>query len=183
MLVVARSDAAVSPLRGPTLQAAEHALDGVSTTVEDGAEAAFADAGALRRDVWNSALRLDLLANGVGVVGAVRHDQGLARQALQQSLGRPTVRCLAAGEREGDRTAHPIGQAVDLGELPEAKRGFVLLPRHWVVERFFAWATHCRRLVKNYERYASTLTGFQAIAFVGYMLKHVADLSQMHNTL
>jgi transposase len=43
--------------------------------------------------------------------------------------------------------------------LPEAKRGFVLLPRRWVVERSFAWATRCRRLVKDYERYAQTLAG------------------------
>ena len=61
-------------------------------------------------------------------------------------------------------------------KLPEAKRGFVLLPRRWVVERSFAWATRCRRLVKDYERYAETLAGFHVIAFVGYMLKHAALL-------
>ena len=55
-------------------------------------------------------------------------------------------------------------------KLPEAKRGFVLLPRRWVVERSFVWATRCRRLVKDYERYAATLAGFHIIAFVGYML-------------
>jgi hypothetical protein len=38
------------------------------------------------------------------------------------------------------------------------------------------WATRCRRLVKDYERYAETLAGFHVIAFVGYMLKHAADL-------
>ena len=42
-------------------------------------------------------------------------------------------------------------------KLPDAKRGFVLLPRRWVVERSFAWTTRFRRLVKDYERYASTL--------------------------
>ncbi|MCJ2122043.1 transposase, partial [Methylobacterium sp. J-077] len=45
-------------------------------------------------------------------------------------------------------------------------RGFVLLPRRWVVERSFAWATRCRGLAKNYERYASTLACFLLIAFV-----------------
>ena len=63
-------------------------------------------------------------------------------------------------------------------KLPEAKRGFVLLPRRWVVERSFAWATRCRRLVKDYERYAETLAGFHVIAFVGYMLKHAAAMIQ-----
>ena len=70
------------------------------------------------------------------------------------------------------------GIALHVVKLPEAKRGFVLLPRRWVVERSFAWATRCRRLVKDYERYAETLAGFHVIAFVGYMLKHVAQMIQ-----
>ena len=70
------------------------------------------------------------------------------------------------------------GIALHVVKLPEAKRGFVLLPRRWVVERSFAWATRCRRLVKDYERYATPLAGFHVIAFVGYMLKHAAQLMQ-----
>ena len=52
------------------------------------------------------------------------------------------------------------GIALHVVKLPEGKRGSVLLPRRWVVERSFAWATRCRCLVKDYERYASTLAGF-----------------------
>ncbi len=63
-------------------------------------------------------------------------------------------------------------------KLPEAKRGFVLLPRRWVVERSFAWATCSRRLVEDYERYAETLASFHLIAFIGYMLKRAAALAQ-----
>jgi transposase len=79
------------------------------------------------------------------------------------------------GETAADAAATE-GIALHVVKLPEAKRGFVLLPRRWVVERSFAWATRCRRLVKDYERYAETLAGFHVIAFVGYMLKHAADL-------
>ena len=61
--------------------------------------------------------------------------------------------------------------------LPEAKRGFVLLPRRWVVERSFAWATRFRRLVKDYERYASTLADLHIVAFVCLMLKQAARLA------
>jgi transposase len=75
------------------------------------------------------------------------------------------------------------GIALEVVKLPQAKRGFVLLPRRWVVERSFAWATRCRRLVRDYERYAETLAGFHVVAFVGYMLKQVAILMQVHNTL
>ena len=81
----------------------------------------------------------------------------------------------------GEATAEAAaaeGITLHVVKLPEAKRGFILLPRRWVVERYFAWATRCRRLVKDYERYAETLAGFHVIAFVGYMLKHVAALIQ-----
>jgi len=32
----------------------------------------------------------------------------------------------------------------------EAKRGFILLPKRWIVERSFAWPTRLRRLAKDY---------------------------------
>jgi transposase len=60
--------------------------------------------------------------------------------------------------------------------LPEAKKGFVLLPRRWVVERSFAWATRFRRLVRDYERYASTLADLHLVAFTCIMLKQTAQL-------
>ena len=53
----------------------------------------------------------------------------------------------------------------------EAKRGFVLLPRRWVVERTFAWAARFRRLARDYERLASTLSGYHWLAFACLMLK------------
>ncbi len=61
-------------------------------------------------------------------------------------------------------------------KAPEAKRSFVLLPRRWVVERSFAWATRCRRLFKDYERYASTLSGLHMVAFVCLMLRQAGKL-------
>ena len=76
------------------------------------------------------------------------------------------------------KAAAAEGIALEVVKLPEAKRGFVLLPRRWVVERSFAWATRCRRLVKDYERYAETLAGLHVVAFVGYMLKQAANLMQ-----
>jgi transposase len=50
------------------------------------------------------------------------------------------------------KAAAAEGIKLEVVKLPEAKRGFVLLPRRWVVERSFALATRCRRLVKDYER-------------------------------
>jgi transposase len=53
----------------------------------------------------------------------------------------------------------------------EVKRGFVLLPRRWVVERSFAWAARFRRLARDYERLATTLAGYHWLAFAMLMLK------------
>ena len=58
-----------------------------------------------------------------------------------------------------------MASSLEVVKLPDAKRGFVLLPRRWVVERSFAWTTRFRRLVKDYERYASTLADLHVIAF------------------
>ena len=54
--------------------------------------------------------------------------------------------------------------------LPEAKKGFVLLPRRWVVERSFAWTARCRRLARDYERLSATLAGLHFVAFAMLML-------------
>jgi transposase len=55
-------------------------------------------------------------------------------------------------------------------KLPEAKRGFVLLPRRWVVERDFAWAARFRRLARDYERLATTLAALHFLAFACLLL-------------
>ncbi|RYG57529.1 IS5 family transposase [bacterium] len=60
-------------------------------------------------------------------------------------------------------------------KLEEAKRGFVLLPRRWVVERSFAWANRFRRLVKDYERLPETLKGLHFLAFACLMLKNLVQ--------
>ena len=55
---------------------------------------------------------------------------------------------------EGEKPAEvAAAQGLELivVKLPQAKKGFVLLPRRWVVERSFAWMTRFRRLVRDYE--------------------------------
>ena len=58
----------------------------------------------------------------------------------------------------------------------EARRGFVLLPRRWVVERSFAWASRFRRLVKDYERLPETVAGLHFVAFACLMLHRAIGL-------
>ncbi len=48
---------------------------------------------------------------------------------------------------------------------PEATKGFVLLPKRWVVERSFAWLSRFRRLGRDLERLPEMLLGFHTLAF------------------
>lgn len=65
------------------------------------------------------------------------------------------------------------GIRLEVVKLPEAKRGFVLLPKRWVVERSFGWAARFRRLARDYERLAATLEGLHWLAFVCLMLTNL----------
>ena len=71
--------------------------------------------------------------------------------------------------------AHDI--QLEVIKLAEAKRGFVLLPRRWVVERSFAWATRFRRLAKDYERLPETVEGLYFVAFACLMLHRLLTLA------
>jgi transposase len=77
---------------------------------------------------------------------------------------------------QGYTGQEPAQAAADQGielhvvKLPVAKRGFVLLPKRWVVERSFAWAARFRRLARDYERLASTLEGIHYLVFACLML-------------
>ena len=74
-----------------------------------------------------------------------------------------------------DAAAHGI--RLEVVKLPGAKRGFVLLPRRWVVERSFAWAARFRRLARDYERLAETVAGLHVVAFACLMLHRLVTVA------
>jgi transposase len=65
---------------------------------------------------------------------------------------------------------------LEVVKLPTAKRGFVLLPRRWVIERSFGWIARFRRLARDYERLPETLAGLHCVAFVILILKNVEEV-------
>ena len=103
-----------------------------------------------------------------------RAQVGRLAEAVQTATGGSVELAYVDQGYTGDKpaaAAEKQGIRLEVVKLPEAKRGFVLLPRRWVVERSFAWATRFRRLVKDYEGYASTLAGLHLVAFVCLMLR------------
>lgn len=68
------------------------------------------------------------------------------------------------------------GIILEVVKLAEAKRGFVLLPRRWVVVRSFGWAVRFRRVARGYERLSETLAGLHYVAFSLLMLHKSAPL-------
>src|SRR5262252_1323433 len=73
-----------------------------------------------------------------------------------------------------DADAHHMH--LEVVKLPEAKKGFVLLPKRWVVERSHAWAARFRRLARDYAQLAETLKGLHFVAFAILMLKRFVEL-------
>lgn len=71
------------------------------------------------------------------------------------------------------KAAQKHGIELIVVKLAEAKKGFVLLPKRWIVERSFGWASRFRRLVKDYERLPETLRGLHFLAFACLMLTRV----------
>ena len=76
---------------------------------------------------------------------------------------------------EAAAAAHGI--RLEVVKLSEAKHGFVLLPRRWVVERSFAWTARFRRLARDYERAEETVAGLHFVAFAILMLARLVHLA------
>ena len=69
------------------------------------------------------------------------------------------------------------GIRLEVVKLSCAKRGFVLLPRRWVVERSFAWLARFRRLSRDYERLSTTLVGLHWLAFACLLLGNLFKIN------
>jgi len=66
---------------------------------------------------------------------------------------------------------------IEIVKRPTLAR-FEILPKRWIVERTFAWISRCRRLAKDFERYARTTAAFVRLAMIRLMVRRLAAMPQ-----
>ena len=104
---------------------------------------------------------------------------GELAEAVQEATGESVELAYVDEGYTGERPAEEAkahGMRLEVVKHEEAKRGFVLLPRRWVVERDFAWASRFRGLVKDYERLPTVLAGLHFVAFACLFLRQAIGI-------
>jgi len=154
----------------------------LQSTPESGARAGYD--GAKRRKGNKVHLAVDTLGHLLALYVTAADQQDRAQVAelakrVQVETGETVEVAFVDQGYTGDNAADAAaehGIRLEVVKLPTAKRGFVLLPRRWVVERSFGWMSRFRRLARDYERLPETLAGLHYVAFVTLMLKNVAEV-------
>jgi transposase len=159
-------------------------LDGrtLQSTVESGSRAGWD--GHKRKRGSKVHLAVDTLGYLLTLLVTPANEQERAQVAqlteqIQQVTGESVQIAFVDQGYTGDDAAQAAAEhGIDLlvVKLPEAKRGFVLLPKRWVVERSFAWAARFRRLARDYERLPETLAGLHFVAFAMLMSSRFVHL-------
>jgi len=140
----------------------------LQSTPESGARAGYD--GAKRRKGSKVHAAVDSLGHllALHVTAADEQDRAqvgeLARRVQELTGDHVELAYLDQGYTGEAAEQHSI--ELEVVKHTEAKRGFVLLPRRWVVERSFAWAARFRRLARDYERLAITLGAFHFLACI-----------------
>lgn len=169
---------------GRTAQPSAVVIDSrtMQSTPESGAEAGYD--GAKKRKGRKLHLAVDTLGHllAAHVTAANQQDRDQVAELVEQvqwvTGGHVEVAFVDQGYT-GEQAAEDAasqGIRLEVVKLPDAKRGFILLPKRWVVERSIAWLARFRRLARDYERLPTTLKGFHFLAFACLMLKNVIVL-------
>jgi transposase len=90
-------------------------------------------------------------------------------------------RLFADGGYRGPATAAAVralgAWQLEIVTRSDQARGFVALPKRWIVERTFAWLGRCRRLAKDVETLTRTALAFLRLAIIRLMLRRIARAS------
>ena len=140
--------------------------------------------GAKRKKGSKVHAAVDTLGNllALHVSPANEQDRGRVEElaeAIQEATGESVELAYVDQGYTGEKAAEEAeahGMRLEIVRHEEAKRGFVLLPRRWVVERDFAWASRFRRLAKDYERPPATLAGLRFVVFACLFLQQAIGI-------
>ncbi|MCW5969290.1 MAG: IS5 family transposase [Blastocatellales bacterium] len=154
----------------------------IQSTPESGARAGYD--GAKKRKGSKVHLAVDTLGHLLALSVTAANEQDRAQVAelceqVQAVTGETVEVAFADQGYTGEQAAEDAkthGIRLEVVKLPEAKRGFVLLPRRWVVERSIGWMARFRRLARDYERLPETLAGLHYLAFACLLLKRFVDV-------
>jgi transposase len=160
-------------------------LDGrtLQSSPESGGRAGYD--GYKRRKGSKVHVAVDTLGNLLAVTVTPANEQERAQVAtlaaeVQEATGQSVELAYVDQGYTGKEAASQAaahGIQLEVVKLAAAKRGFVLLPRRWVVERSFAWLARFRRLSRDYERLSTTLTGLHWLAFVCLLLGNLFKIN------
>jgi putative transposase len=107
-------------------------------------------------------------------------DRDGAALVLNQRTRRlfPFIECISAdGGYQGPRVRAAAARTgtwkIEIIKRSDIAKGFVVLPKRWVVERTLAWISRNRRLSRDFERYARTVTAFIRLAMIRIMLRRL----------
>ena len=154
----------------------------LQSTPESGGRAGFD--GHKKKKGSKIHLAVDTLGHLLALLVTAANEQERAQvaelaQAVQEATGQSVQIAFVDQGYTGDDPQHAAaeqGIQLEVIKLPETKRGFVLLPRRWVVERSFAWTSRFRRLARDYERLQDTLADMHLVVFTILMLAKAAPL-------
>lgn len=163
--------------RKPTPSAAIYDSRTLSSTPESGERAGFN--GHKKTKGSKVHVAVDTLGHLLALkVTPANEDDRTQVEALSEELQEVTGQSVDIAYVDQGYTGENAAEQADkhgielcVVKLEEARRGFVLLPKRWVVERSFAWATRFRRLAKDYERLPETVAGLHFLAFACLMLR------------
>ncbi len=64
---------------------------------------------------------------------------------------------------------------VEIVKRSDTAKGFVVLPKRWIVERTFAWLNRCRRLSRDWETFNRKALAFLRLASIRLMLRKLCN--------
>lgn len=151
----------------------------LQSTPESGARGGYD--GAKKKKGSKTHIAVDVLGNLLALVVTAADQQDRSQveeltKKVQEATGQNVEVAFVDQGYTGEdaaKQAEKNGIRLEVVKHTEPKKGFVLLPRRWVVERTFGWLGRFRRLARDYERLAEVLGQYHWLAYVALMIQQI----------